>query len=492
MNSYLYRYISCLKVALGCLLALPAVVSCTNEVPEIVDPETGASITVSADIANTLFSRTYIEKGQVDKGTLYISYPTTSNNVYATLPVQFGVEGVSPQIGLVQTGDPDKKFAWTMVSDFATPTFYLDNVSIDGYTVDREAPNIVIFDDTNNPFRAGKFDDENGTNDLLWGEKQVSRQSTNTLVFDLHHYMSRIRLEITVDKTNVADDDFDLETGAKVSISSINQTPVSYNRLDGTLALDSEPKDGVSPYSELTFVNIGSEIEAKDVIGWAKEPQQDPANEKVWVYTTYDFVVPPQGLLDDENRPRLTIETKNGKTYSGILPHAMLITDPNKPGDTELTYPVTMYFLKEHILTIRTRITEEPPTLSFMPVQVVQWVDKGTFSLEGHQAGLYFAQEFYKLIGYYTNYNEYQLTRYGTKSPVEQGSSVYKWTFPVFRSFTVKYEDVYGKMVPGGEKLDFEFVFNGYSVFVTKDGETKSVTPNQLSGIVKGTSSAPF
>ena len=481
MIFHFMRHNFSILLALGCSIFVPSVTSCSSELVENEEVEQADPIFINADIASGLYSRSYIETGPVEDGTYYISYPSTPNSIYNTLPVTFDNPGSSPGIGMVRTGDPNQMFTWNMVGGGATPIFYLDNVA-PNTSVASGDPNIVMFDDTYHPYRAGLFDEVNGTNDLLWGEKTIGRQTTNTVTFDLHHNMSRIRLQITVDKTNEhLPNDLSLKN-AVVSISSINQTPISYNRIDGTLELPSETATG-NPYSELIFVGKG--------VDWKTE-DPDPTNpNNITVYTTYDFVVPPQGLLDDENRPRLTITLKSGKVYSGILPHAMLIPDPNKPNDPELSYPVTMYFLKEHILTIRTLISEEPPELAFMPVQVVEWMDKGEFSLEGHQAGLYLPSEFYNMIGYYQEYNEYQLTRYGVKVTPE-GQDTPIWYFNVFRTMTLNFDDIDQKMTPGVEKLDFQFNFNGYSVYVTKDGVTQQVNQNQLYNIVTGKSIAPF
>lgn len=464
-------------LALGSCIFVPSATSCTSELIENEEMDSAGPIYVNADIARALYSRNYIETGPVEEGTFYISYPTTSNSAYNTLPVEFNNPGSSPGIGMVRTGDPNQMFTWNMVGGGATPIFYLDNVEPNPSLTSND-PATVMFDETYNPYRAGLFDEENGTNDLLWGSQTVGRQTTNTVMFDLHHNMSRIRLQITVDKTNERlPDDLSLEN-AVVSISSINQNPVSYNRLDGTLELTSENNS----YSDLIFVGNG--------VGWKTEVP-DPEDPNITVYTTNDFVVPPQGLLDDERRPRLTITLNSGKVYSGILPHAMLISDPNKPNDPELSYPVTMYFLKEHILTIRTLISEDPPELAFLPVQVVEWVDKGEFSLEGHQAGLYLPSEFYNLITYYDSYNEYQLTRYGAMVTPDGGNTP-MWIFDVFRSMTLDYNRIYRSMTVSGDKRNFQFNFNGYGVSVTKDGVTREVTPGQLYNLVTGTSTYPF
>lgn len=474
MKKALYRSVFCLFVG----TALAAVAACSSEEAPVVPPEAGDTFTVTAEVARQLYSRAYQESGDVKDGIYYLSYPLAAENSYKIAKVTFNKKDESnPEIGFVTDLDDSKELKWIDISQ-GTPTFYLDNVAPDVATGEESTLTRIVFGN-DNPYKAALFDKENGTNDLLWGTT-TARHGFNTVDFELHHCMSRLRVEVTVDKTNEHfQDDLNLE-GATVEISSIRQTPRAYNRFDGSLELDTLDASGSNyseVYSTLTLVNPEN-----DKLTWDGEPIVDKTNENKETYTTKDFVLPPQGLLGDANRPRLIITLKNGRKYSGILPHAMLIGD----------YPVALYFLREHILTIRTVITEEPPELAFMPVWVVEWVDKGEFTVEGHQAGIYRPEEFYKLIDYYKSYNEYHLPRYGRLVTEGEGeSATEKWRFDFFRTVTLEYGRIQGKMEL--QSKDFSFNFNGYAVYVQcpNESDPKQVDEQKLYNIVTGKESLP-
>lgn len=449
-------------VLTGCWCAL-ALCGCSDEVATPSDE--GAGIKVSAGVARDLFSR--VAEGDVTDGTYYLSYPAASDNAYHLADVEFGRDGADPTIGWIQTAD-NKPLRWTAIGGGATPTFYLDNVSPE-LSTDATDPMTVLFDD-DNPYMAALYDSIKETNDLLWGDKQIGRDA-GTINFDLHHCMARIVVQVTVDKTNEQQEgDLDLE-GATVQITHINRRPLSFNRYDGTLTLSDEE----NVYGTLTFAGEGTK--------WSDHWQD---SENVTTYLTHSCILPPQGLAEDENRPRLVITLKNGNSYSGILPHAMEIEQPiGNPT------PAALYFLREHILTIRTVITEEPPGLSFMPVQVVEWVDKGHFSLEGHQSGIYTPEEFYKLLEYYEAYNEYQLPRYGRLVTSDDGTTY--WQFDFWNFVELDYSEIYRKITADNSKeAGFLFVSNGFTVRVRKGDDVKDVTMDQLYELVTGASTAPF
>ena len=427
----------------------------------------GDAVVVTAEVAHMLSSRAYQADGTIVDGIYFLTYNTAANTQRAVAIVDFD-KPETKGLGIVTTPE-NNELTWSMIgSGVGTPVFYLDNVPSDNY---RGSAYDVRFTDEYNPFKAGLFDDEDGTNDLLWGTQQVMR-GAKRIDFDLHHYMSRIRIEVTTDEEFALDNELDL-TDATVNISSLIHSPESYNRADGSLIFAENPD-----YEPLVFVNPD---EAD--LGW-ESIKTDDENANIKVYTTQDFVLPPQSLLDNENRPRLTITLSNGKSYSGILPHAM---DVN-PGTNE-SYPVTLAFLKEHILTIRTKITQDPPELSFMPVTVVEWVDKGNFTLEGHQAGIYTEAEFADLLSNYATYNEFQLARYGYITTVD---GVEKWVFNIWNELTLENDRIAGGMKVVSGKKDYEFHFNRYTVHVeyvddtieSLNGETGEA---KLYNIVSGT-----
>ncbi|MCH5223254.1 MAG: fimbrillin family protein [Muribaculaceae bacterium] len=445
--------------------------SCGGEALENIGEEK-VPLRISAQFAEILSSRGY-ESGPVTSGKYYLSYPNASaQGAYSLATVDFQFQDVTPGIGIVMTQN-NEELSWAEVEG-NQPNFYLDNVPIQNSSQD---PMIVTFDNTYNPFIAGVFDDE-GKNDLLWGSKSVNR-NTKTINFDLHHYMARLKVVVTVDETYAADDELSLE-GATVYITKLQQTPVAYNRLDGSLELREDD------YTSLYLVKDGLNWGVIETEVEGNEPDGGDSSEtsEITTYITQDFVLPPQVLQEGEGRPRLYIKLQNGKEFSGVIPYAMYVNDNEYPEN----YPMTLSFLKEHILTISTRISSEPPELVFMPVLLVEWVDKGTFDLDAHQAGIYIAQEFYNLIKFYNSdadSRDYQLQRYGSYSVIDGNPT---WNFNLWSSIMLDYDIIAGEMVPGNDKPDFNFIFNGYSVFIDyNDGkEPKAVTPQELYKILKG------
>ena len=465
----LYKLIA---LHVGFAVALMAVVACSSseDVP-IEYSEESETVRVVAEVAQQLYSRA--TEGPVETGTYYLSYPPSSSDAsstsdpYNVASVTFGDDETNPTIGFVHVSE-NQPLKWNDVREQGA--LYLDNVSTD-FLPDDSDPTIIVFDDDNNPYKAGLFEEDK--NDLLWDSK-VPQHNAKTVYFNLNHNMSRIKVQVTVERLEQSNEDLDL-TGATVTLSHINQTPTRYNRRSGVLELpqvvmEEEGKKIDDIYTTLTLVE---DIEGGE-LSWAEKPNDDDINDRTnpLVYTTRDFVLPPQDLLEDLDRPRLTVQLadkdrEKGKVYSGILPHAMDIENEINTSDP---YPATLSFLKGHILTIRTVITEEPPELAFMPVQVVQWVDKGVFSIEAHQSGIYTAEEFYHLIEYYKNNNEYQLTRYGRE---QEG----KWVFDFFHSVTLDKTKIAGKMQKTTtEHKDFSFNFNGYTIYI-KGNEDASPIP---------------
>lgn len=469
---------------------LVAVSACSSEESPITpSSEAERTFTVTAKVAREIYTRAHDESGNIIGGIYYLTYMPASGSSHYVASVDFAKEETTPGIGIVTIPD-NQELKWANVGGGQTPTFYLDNVSRE-YAANNSTLTEIIFNE-DAPYKAGIWDQDEGSNDLLWSELLAARNDKN-INFNLHHNMSRVRVQVTVDRKYAVDpDDLDLE-GAVVEISSINQVPISYNRLDGSLTLPTVDATGTAEdynrvYTPLILVDERGTTAEANKINWATMPSAEEKEEanSILTYTTKDFVLPPQNLLEDEHRPRLTITLENGKTYSGILPHAMEIEDDNSD-HTNPSYPVTLSFLKEHILTIRTVITEDPPELAFMPVQVVQWVDKGNFSIEAHQAGIYTAQEFENLIKYYNDNNEYQLVRYGRLIEDEN-----RWMFEFFHSVELDYNEIAGKMKPDNDKKkDFSFSFNNYTIYINNGNNQEGVTSDQLYKIVTGTEQTP-
>lgn len=496
------------KIALHVIsaAALMAVVACSSEEPTLSDPsEKGGTFTVIAEVAQQLYSRgsMNVEDGYVKEGLCYLSYPPRDKDDYGLAEVNFHKEPASPGIGIVTIledgDDKDKELKWDKVK--GSSPLYLDNVSPE-LAASGSTPTYISFSPDNNPYKAGLYKDvsKEDTNDLLWGDQNVN-QNTKNIHFDLHHQMAGVRVQVTVDCTNdLGNGDLDLED-AEVAITSINHTPIAYNRLDGSLLLTEldESKEGETgyDYDEIYKEHYQPLILFGEGLEWAKI-YKDEKNENIKTYVTQDFVLPPQDLLAGKYRPKLEITLKNGTKYSGILPHAMFIEKPsedNSSSDGALTYPVALSFLKEHILTIRTVITQDPPELAFMPVMVVEWVDKGEFTLEAHQSGIYTADEFESLIKYYGANREYQLPRYGR---LVTTGDVEKWQFDFFSSVRLDRKKIANSMLINNGQKDFYFNFNNYPIYIIEqEGDPTELIgaegQQELYNIVTGqaTSSTP-
>ena len=465
------------------LLSAAALLACglgacsQEEAPDGGAASLSGALRVSASVARNTHTRAYQEDGRVEEGIYYLAYPNTGNQ-YAVATVDFDREKAeSPGLGIVSTA-AGTELKWAEIGG-SPVNFYLDNVppSMDSLSTNGK---IVTFK-YDNPFVAGIFDDREGTNDLLWGDKTVTRD-TKSVSFDLHHNMSRLRVQVKVAHKDNSVDDIDL-SNATVEITNLYPRTLSYDRTTGNLALDT-----ISGMASVTIVNP-----EEDDYNWA-DVDEGTESPDTTTYLSPDIVLPPQALLENELRPQLVIRLEDGKDYTGILPHSMLIASAS---DGSMTYPVNLAFLKEYILTIRTVITEEPPELAFMPVYVVGWVDKGEFTEEAHQSGIYTAPEFYKLIAYYRADNQYQLVRYGYVTVPSAGAKPV-WHFDFWSSVVLDYNEIHGMMRPGsvdsakGLPFDYTFSFNNYTIYV-KNGEgendIKAVSQERLKAICDGTGS---
>ena len=476
-----------MAVAAAAVLAFAAA-SCSSDAdsgpsqpsqPSLSD-EDDRPVRISAQVSQEVLTRAngyYQESGAVTRGEYYLTYESKdSSNSVATVDFD-SAEAADTGVGIATapTGDA---LTWKQIAAKSNVTFCLDNVLPESDTKadDPDTPQTTVTfgtGDGENPFVAAPFDREKGTNDLLWGEKNVT-VNTKKIEFDLHHCMSRVKVQVTADKTYATDDEeLDLSK-ATVEITQLVLTPESFNRLDGTLALGESPQ-----YETLTLVKEGEGWvlpEGSDV-ETPEGPDAESGTENIEMRTTIDYVLPPQNLREDSERPRLVIKLENGDTFSGILPHVMEVD-----GSYAKPYPVALAFLREHVLTLRTVISADPPQLSFMPVTVVEWVDKGSFELDGHQAGIYSAADFVDLITQYNAGKKFQIARYGYVAKPDEGEYAGQeiWIFNFWNHVSLTSAQI-KKMTNPSEK-DFIFSTNGFTISV--DGQP--VTAERLKQMVTG------
>lgn len=422
-------------------------------------------VRVGGKISSAFSSRAYQKSGTVSDGQYYLTYTSKNPEAYQVATVNFG-NPASPSTGIVTTYDYDE-LRWDMVGGSGNTLMFLDNVKgSDSGVVNNTSIN---FTPDYRPFVAAVFDSIQGSNDLLWGSIETIRGSKR-INFPLYHNMSRLRVIVTADATNeVFGGEVGLDDGATVKLTNIGSTPESYNRLNGELYLGEDPV-----YDNLVLVDNTE----NRTMPWSHTYNPEPTNPSVKTFITHDFVLPPQLLRDNEERPRLVITTSAGKVFSGYLPNAMLVEYP----DQDAPYPVALAFLSKHILTIQTEISQDPPELIFMPVKVIDWVDKGEWLLEGHQAGIYLRSDFMDLLSYYQAGNIYQLARFG----FEDNNGL--WTFNFWGGTVLYFNQIANSMplnsLPVG-MTGFEFVTNGYTqTVIMPDGTSTVVTAQQLYRIV--------
>lgn len=437
-------------------LLLLVTVGCSDASENYEEPTYGPYskvIRIGADVSGQMQSRNYIMEGEVKEGQFWLTY-TSDKNVLSLADVDFDKKGTEG-IGIVTTSD-NKELDWDMVVNQATPWFYLDNVHPELNTNSNDFATVVFGDD--NPYKAAVYDSTTGSNDIQWGSLQASR-GTKNLNFTLHHQLSRVIVIVTIDSENDYNKELDLE-GATVKLTNLVTTPYSFNRTDGSVALAAQ--DATPETNNLVLVDGQTE--------WVLiEP--DEQNDNITRYYTPDYILPPQGLANDDTRTRLVITTAKGKTYSGVVPHAMFIYQ----GSDNTPYPVNFSFLKEYRIILRTEISKDPPELVFAPVQVIDWVDKGEFTVDGYQAGIYSADDFYNLIKAWATYTTEVISNYGYLSEN-------KWVFNFWNTVTLDYDMIAGKM---NSSRDFEFIFNNFAIYLNQDNTIREIKkPTELYEIV--------
>lgn len=409
-------------------------------------------VLVTAIAGDLLGSRAYTHDegdGIVRNGKYWCYYPNSSSN-YVLGEVDFDI--LKNSTAYITNG---KEILRSEIQE--NKSLYLDNVSSSTDIVKYNSTSKLWVFQNNNPFVMGIMDD---SNDLLWGESMV-KTNTKYIDFDLHHVMAGVRVKITIDNSENLADDIDLSR-AEVFITHLIQKPYAYNRIDGAVTLKDEPQK--DDYVNLTMVDLIDTDNPK--LKWGSVAH-DENNDKIEIYTTSNFILPPQSP-DSKEWPQLVVRFPNPKPeeadtkpiieYFGYLPHAM---ETDYPGGTN--YGMNLAFLREHILEIRTKISQNPPQLVFMPVKVYKWINWGPYTLTGNQEGIYDLSDLQFIMEYYNNYSEKMLKRYGE---LQNGT----WSFNLWRNLTAKYSELANKMPLTDGKQNYSFnLHNKYKVTVLDD-----------------------
>ena len=464
------------------------------------------AISIGAKVEEALSTRTYIESGQVKAGKFLLTYPyyysgQDAYGYYRYLfhygDVTFGYQG-QETTGFVNVGTPlaPKELVWSPTnagtsSDdgiFVWPANTPSPLVLDNFMCKAVLNTSNLVDSIvnitekypENPYKAGIFDAENGTNDLLWG-KELVKGGTDVINFNLSHRMTRLILNVIVEPDNSPQPDTQTLTinldNASVTLTDILLDPVSYRRLYGELLFQnrlSNVNDAVSStisvdYKDFRLVRSeasddrDTEDENGNLYQWAKV--EDNAGNKT--YTTQDFVFVPQTLRQGTSlRPRIIIavpqkdvneghnpgyELQDSIYFSGNIPVTMKMDN----GDDIPPSLQTLNFDPGKVITLTTKMKPGEMELEFAPVTVEPWVYKGTFYPSAKQSGIYTAEDLYSLIEYYKAGNEYWLHKFGyienPDSPNEQ------WRFMI-NSGSLEFEvaQIIGKMIPGQPLSDGE------------------------------------
>lgn len=448
-------------------------VSCSNDnySPDVL-PDDDEKILIGAGTSDLLYSRGSYQtddEDNVSDGLFYLTYPisgsTASNPQYNRLYVDFSKAQYYPKYG--------RRYAYTEAIEAGSELtnamigtspnlMFLDNVDPTGTKIANDT--LVVFPQTGNPYSAGLMTSDK---DILWGS--IQRHNSNLYDFDLHHVMAGVRVKITIDlsEDNNLIEDYDL-TNAEVYLTNIILDPYSYSRTTGSVNLAQNPV--YSP--TFMLVNNLEETDDEEIIDWSEITFEDPDNVENPgnpIYITQDFILAPQSP-NDENWPELVIRFPNpseeevaaGKAYKefyGKLPRGMFTAYPSGTN-----YGLDLAFLREHILEIRTQISQNPPLLVFMPVRVYNWVNWGPYTVIGHQEGVYSATQLNNIISYYVADNAKMLQRFGEVKTV---NGTQKWVFNVFSNITVSLEQVNGTMQKTTQTYGVSFMLNNYKIRVT-------------------------
>ena len=473
--------------------------SCTDDVTGYPGTGTGDDddtdkVRVGASVKDNVYSRSYRPSGPVDEGDFYLTYPFTQKIVqgdttytYSLADVRFGTNGAET-MGFVtyegKDGKPvDLKWSDVTLRKGNTAVFYLDNVSPTLNDATNTKEDQVLFRAGEEiPFQGGVFDLTDGYNDLLWGTAEAPKNAKK-VDFVLHHNMSRFRIIINVKPREDNGVIVDLSHVAKMELSNLQLRPESFDRTTGNLILPTEPV-----FKKLDLIDINNkDAENNGSMLWESiddddSVKDDPSTYKAKVYTTQDFVLPPQELFNDSNRPRLSLTipaeyageapTEPAVVYEALLPQNMYASETGSDDDdddvTSNRRPMPLSFMKEHILTIKATIGPPDMVLEFAPVVVEDWVDMGEHNVTGQQAGIYNNDDFMDFLKCYKDGNKVLLEKYGyTSGKDDQGND--KWIILFWsKSINLEKSEIENYLKDSmHEDMPFSFSFNNYVIKVS-------------------------
>lgn len=529
-----FRYKMNLREVLVCGAMLLVCTSCRDEDFGSDAAETEDQITVQASVVASSYTRSvpYIEQGPVNvKGTLLLQYrrpgTSSSNYYYNDAWADFGAsEGSDVGFAYFMDGDTRKDLKWRHVygEGSSKQKFYLSNLDPDTYTLSSayESYEVLVFNKkkngvSNNPYKAGPLDEINGTNDLLFGST-TANLNDRKINFDLKHVLSLLKINVEVYGSPNDRHIISLEN-AEVTITNLYQTlssfkrttPESFTRIDNSTTPSSTSSTGT--YKEIGDMVMVNQNDAQrkwaDVkAGIPVEGYGETINKTV--YSTNRFVFPPQsippsplpyGYSADKDAPKLIIKipkadvTGNPKdegivTYSGFIPNVMF--DADADGNVLNTNAQTIALRSGYQLNITAMINTPGTELTFAPVKIEAWVSEGTHTITGRQGGIFSAEDFDKFVADYKSGDLWKLEKYGYISDDPDVDYVFQF----WNNTKLDIDKITNCLKQSGvQKPSFMFLFNGYTISLTKNGEVVEeliggAGQNRLYNLVTGKSAA--
>lgn len=447
-NFMIYKFILPVTLVFGSFL-----ISCRSENSVESEKVNSDPIRISGGLSgyNTTKAENTIpidEPYDITSGIFNLIYPASANSsakTYATVNFDLSNDG----IGFVSKLN-GSELLWNEVTVSANNSFTLDNIP-EQYTTVKNNPTTVDFTDSDNPYSAALLSDEN---DLLWGSAPTVRESYKTPVeFELHHKMSLLRIQV-ISEINLSE--------ATVVLTNIVKRVSSFNRTTGTAIV------GRRYEYDLEMVNPDKNLK------WVTAEGN--------TYITNNFIIPPQVLQigTDRTQLRITFTDDYGEkqTYSGYLPYSMSVE-----GENDESYASSLEFLAEKFLTIRTTIDTHNPVLEFAPVTYVDWVNKGKFTINGYQEGVYTSHDFMSLIEAIQTDSILNMMRYGYQD--EKG-----WHFQIWSDIELDFRDIYDSLY--NSDLQFDFILGTHIITVKGVHQTETLeisveNQEELVSILKGT-----
>lgn len=241
--------------------------------------------------------------------------------------------------------------------------------------------------------------------DIVWNTAKAEKgQKVN---IDLLHRMARVNV-ILKDVGEYSDKNI------TVRLTDLILEPAAFNRIDGTVMLNSPEDNTGAGHEDLTLLD--------------NAPLAVSEEDGALVGRTPSFILPPQKAREGEHICYLKV-TIDGITYSAPLPLDMIHTPEN-------VSDVTGFAQGLH-LEIRARITtkDDQPKIEFGPVYVKRWEDVGNYFVPAVAGGVTNVNDLNTLIELYNKMPDKTGTQLNSYFDIQLLGSDYKHTFRKLTQF---------------------------------------------------------